>query len=127
MTNVSKSDEVRVVVVDDQPDAAAVLTLALQLDGYTVWTARDGSQALAVIAEYRPHCVMLDVDMPGIDGCELSRQLRALYGDDMVLIAMSGRDETDARVEETARRVDHFLRKPFDLARLKRVLGPVVS
>jgi DNA-binding response OmpR family regulator len=119
------SDEVRVVVVDDQPDAADMLASALRLDGYKVFTARDGNDALAVIAEHRPLCVLLDVDMPGLDGCELSRQLRALYGNDMVLIAMSGRDETDARVEETFRRVDYYLRKPFDLTRLKKVLGPV--
>ena len=118
-------DEVRVVVVDDQPDAAEVLAMGLQLDGYTVWVAHDGAQALHAVAEHLPHCVLLDVNMSGMDGCELSRQLRALYGDEIVLIAMSGGDETDSRVAETFLRVDYFLRKPFDLARLRKVLGPV--
>ena len=119
------SDEVRLVVVDDEPDAAEVLAASLRLDGYTVWTVQDSRKALASIAEHSPHCVLFDVNMPGIDGCELSRQLRSLYGDEMVLIAMSGREETDARVKETYCRVDYFLRKPFDQARLRKVLGPV--
>ncbi len=82
-------DEVRVVVVDDLVDAASALAMALQIDGYAVRTARDGREALSVIEEHRPHCVMLDVDMPIIDGCELSQRLRKLYGSDIVLIAMS--------------------------------------
>jgi len=117
-------DEVRVVVVDDLVDAANALALILQIDGYAVRTANDGREALSVIAEHRPHCVMLDVDMPVIDGCELSLRLRERYGSDIVLIAMSGRDETDQRVAATFDRVDHYFRKPFNLAMLRKILPP---
>jgi len=120
-------DEVRVVVVDDLDDAASALAMALQIDGYAVRTAHDGREALSVIAEHRPHCVMLDVNMPVIDGCELSRRLREMYGSDIVLIAMSGRDETDERVAETYGRVDHYFRKPFGLALLRKVLPPLCN
>lgn len=115
-------NDVRVVVVDDLVDAANALAMTLELNGYKVRTAHDGREALTVIHEHQPHCVMLDVDMPGIDGCELSRRLREQYGRDVVLIAMSAHDEANHRVAETFDRVDHYLRKPFDLALLQKVL-----
>ena len=91
-------DEVRVVVVDDVPDAAESMASALTLDGYSVRTALEGHAALAVIEEYRPQCVLLDINMPGIDGCKLSKLLRDRYGDEMVLIAVTGWGHEDDRV-----------------------------
>lgn len=115
--------EVRVVVVDDQPDAADMLAAALELDGFQVRTAMDGALALTLIEQFRPHMVLLDVNMPGMDGRELTRQLRATYGDTMVLIAVSGSDPEDERVSETFDSVDHYYRKPIDLAALRRLLS----
>lgn len=118
-------DEVRIVVVDDVPDAAELLSTALQLDGYGVRVAHDGAQALAVIEEFEPHCVLLDVDMPGLDGAELSKRLRARFGDDVVLIAVTGWDPDDRRVAETFARVDHYLTKPVNPATLRKILPPL--
>ncbi|HSW05478.1 response regulator [Aquabacterium sp.] len=120
-----KTDEVRVLVVDDVPDAADMLAQVLELGGYTVWTAHDGLRALAMIEEHNPHCVLLDIDMPGIDGNELCRRVRERYVDDIVLIAVSGQDIEDRRVVEGFARADHYLRKPVDLSELNRVLPPV--
>jgi CheY-like chemotaxis protein len=116
------SEEVRVVVVDDVVDAAETLAAMLELDGYAVAIAHDGVQALTVIETHRPHCVLLDINMPGSDGCDLSRKLRDRYGDDMVLVAVTGYDEQNGRVAETFVTVDHYLRKPVDPAELRRLL-----
>jgi DNA-binding response OmpR family regulator len=121
------NDEVRVLVVDDLADAADALALALELDGYSVATAHNGREAFEAIEERLPHCVMLDVDMPEVDGCELSRRLRERYGNDIILIAMSGHDETDPRVAETFLRVDHYLRKPLNLGLLRKLLPPMTA
>ena len=118
-------NEVHVLVVDDVQDAAEAMALALELNGYVVRTASDGMAALALIEQRKPHCVLLDVNMPGIDGCELSKRLRALYGDDIVLIAVTGGDDQMERVAETFARVDHYLKKPVDLAVLRKLLPPV--
>lgn len=118
-------NEVHIVVVDDVSDAAQAMALALELNGYVVRIASDGLAALALIEERQPHCVLLDVDMPGIDGCELSKILRQRYGDDMVLIAVTGWDDQMERVSETFARVDHYLKKPVDLAFLRKLLPPV--
>lgn len=118
-------DEVRVVVVDDVRDAAEALSALLQLSGYQVRIAEGGAQALELIEEYRPHCVLMDINMPGIDGCELSRRLRERYVDDIVLIAVTGGSEDEKRVAETFARVDHYLRKPDYIDQLAKVLPPL--
>jgi CheY-like chemotaxis protein len=118
-------DEVRVVVVDDVVDAAETLACVLELDGYKVRTAHDGYRALAVIEEHKPHCVLLDIDMPGIDGSELAQRLRDRYGEDMVLIAVTGWGDEDLRISEAFARIDHYLRKPVDPVLLRRLLPPL--
>ena len=118
-------DDVRVVVVDDVVDAAEVLAETLALSGYKVWIATDGAGALALIETHRPHCVLLDIGMPGMDGNELTRTLRTRYGDDIVLIAVTGREHDDERVSDTFARVDHYLQKPVDADVLRKLLPPV--
>jgi CheY-like chemotaxis protein len=119
------NDEVRVVVIDDVSDAADALALALQLDGYDVRTAHNGVDALALIESFRPHCVLLDIEMPQMDGCELSKELRRLYGDDIVLVAVTGWSEDNVRVAESFGRVDHYLHKPVDFEKLQIILPPL--
>ena len=74
------SDEVRVVVVDDNFDAADMMAAALELEGYQSRVATSGEQALPLIEQFCPHVVLLDVNMPGIDGNETTRRLRASGG-----------------------------------------------
>lgn len=121
----STVDEVRVVVVDDVADMAETLAVTLELDGYSVRTASDGAQALALIEEYRPHCVLLDIDMPGMGGVELCTHLRKLYGDDLVLIAVTGWGDAGDRVSDAFSRFDHYIRKPFNPSLLRKILPPV--
>ena len=118
-------DDVRVLVVDDVVDAAEALAATLALSGYKVWTATDGATALALVEEHKPHCVLLDIGMPGMDGNELTRTLRTRYGDDIVLIAVTGREHDDERVSDTFERVDHYLKKPVDPDVLRKLLPPV--
>ena len=118
-------DDVRVVVVDDVVDAAEALAATLELSGYKVWIATDGTAALALVEEHHPHCVLLDIGMPGMDGNELTRTLRTRYGDDIVLIAVTGREHDDERVSDTFARVDHYLQKPVDPDVLRKLLPPV--
>ena len=117
-------DDVRVVVVDDFIDAAEALAETLMMSGYKVWVATDGAGALALIETHQPHCVLLDIGMPGMDGNELTRTLRTRYGDDIVLIAVTGREHDDERVSDTFARVDHYLQKPVDPDVLRKLLPP---
>ena len=115
-------DAVSIVVVDDVSDFTEAIGLALSLKGYSVRTAHDGEGALVLIEESPPHCVILDVRMPRMDGHALAQELRARFGDDMVLIAISAFAPEDPVVKATFDIVDHYLRKPFDLEELDRIL-----
>lgn len=119
------SDEVRVVVVDDHVDGAESLAELLTLNGYFVKTAHDGTKAWELIQAFQPLCVLFDINMPGIDGAELSKRLRATYGNGMVLIAITGAPEDDEQVIETFARVDYYLQKPINLAKLQVALPPL--
>ena len=115
-------DEVRVVVVDDVIDVADTLAMQLKLDGYSVYTAYSAAEAILGIEQTRPHCVLLDIDMPGIGGYELVTMLRHRFKYDLVLVAVSGSDDEKARVSETFSMVDHYFRKPIDTRALRKVL-----
>lgn len=112
----------RIVVVDDHAELAGTLAEVLTLDGFDVRTAASGDEALAVIAEHQPICVLTDIDMPGMNGFELVRRLRELYDSDIVLIAITGWGEKDARIAKEFDAFDHTLAKPIDLAFLRKLL-----
>ena len=118
------NNDVRVLVVDDLEDAAEALAGVLALNGYVARTAHDGASALELTREFLPHCILLDVKMPGIDGLELTHRLRSSYGDDIVLVAVTGCRADEARVSETFELVDHYLTKPIDFAKLETILPP---
>jgi CheY-like chemotaxis protein len=104
---------VRVLVVDDNQDAVETLALLLSLEGYTVSTACDGVTALAESARFQPHVVLLDIGMPGMDGYEVARQLRAQeQTKSTIIIALTGYGQSEDRARaEVAGFTDH-LTKP---------------
>lgn len=120
-----EDDPVRLVVVDDSPDSAQTMAVLLRLNGYHVRTAGNGTEALAMVEEAQPHCVIFDVVMPGLDGNELCSRLRARYGDDIVLIAVSGATPSDERVRQSFALADHYFSKPVTVEMLGRVLRPL--
>ncbi len=117
------AEPVQVVVVDDRADAAETMAVMLRLIGYEVRIACNADDALALIRQRQPHCVLFDVVMPGMGGDELCRRLRESHGDDIVLIAVTGWDEGDERVGKSFSLADHFFTKPVDHALLVKVLG----
>jgi DNA-binding response OmpR family regulator len=117
--------EARIVVVDDAPDALEMLVELIACNGYAVRGASDGAQALELVSQFTPHCVLFDVQMPGMDGLTLARNLRAAHGNDLVLIAVTGHSPDDSRVAETFDAVDYWFTKPIDLDRLHQVLPPI--
>ena len=68
--------QIRVLVVDDEPNIVELLTVSLKFQGFAVMTANDGNEALKIAREFRPDAYILDVMMPGMDGFELLTKLR---------------------------------------------------
>lgn len=116
---------VRVVVVDDVKDAADTMAGLLRINGYEVWTTGNAKEALTLVDQHEPHCVLFDVVMPGCGGDELCTRLRAAHGDDIVLVAVTGFSEDDPRVHASFSLADHYFTKPVDPAALARVLPPL--
>src|SRR5215831_21338880 len=83
------NDVCRIMLVEDNPDAAAFLTVALEDEGHQIEHVRNGTEALMFAATYQPHIVLLDICLPGLDGHYVSRQLRQTYPE-MFIVATTG-------------------------------------
>ena len=107
----------RLLVVDDEENLRSMLCAALQHHGFDVVTAVDGAEALATIATERPDLVVLDVMMPGLDGFEVCRRMRADQDLTPVLF-LTARDGTEDKVRGLKLGADDYLEKPFSLEEL---------
>ncbi len=105
------------LVVDDDQDVLSSLRRGLQLSGFTILTAANGAQALSVVAEHAPDAVVLDMNMPVLDGASVVTALRAM-GNDIPICVLSARSSVDDRVAGLEAGADDYLVKPFVLAEL---------
>lgn len=117
----------RVLVADDEPLTADMISLLLAFHGYEVVVAHDGEQALACARESHPQIALLDNMMPGLRGPEVARRLRAdpLFAERGVIVLFSSMDETD--IDWRAAGADAFLQKPFELRALPGLLEQLVA
>lgn len=114
---------VRVLIAEDNTDAADTLALLLRGTGYTVQVARSGPEALALASEFRPQVVLLDIGLPGMDGFQVAARLRLAKATAKVLIAaISGYGDADSKRKAHAVGIDEYFVKPLDTAALLRLL-----
>lgn len=116
----------RILVVDDNPDSGQTLGLLLSSAGYEVRSAPDGESAVRLSEKLRPDVVIMDVGLPGIDGYEAARRIRAKIGASkaLTIIALSGWGNDDDRRRSTEAGMDHHLTKPVRIEELIRLLKP---
>jgi CheY-like chemotaxis protein/two-component sensor histidine kinase len=113
----------RILIVDDNRDAADSLAMLLRAGGNDIRTAYDGLEAVQVASEFRPEVVLLDIGLPKIDGYEIARRIRAdpaLHG--TVLIAVTGYGQMHDRARASASGFHHHLVKPVEFTDLQQVL-----
>jgi PAS domain S-box-containing protein len=109
------SRRLRVVIADDNVDAASSLAMMLDLLGHETRTAHDGRKALEIAAEFRPDAMVLDIAMPKLGGHEVAESIRQEpWGGDVLLIAASGWGHADDKQRSEAAGFDHHLVKPVD-------------
>jgi PAS domain S-box-containing protein len=114
---------VRVLLVEDNLDAAEALSELLRMWGHEVEVAHDGVSALRAARTVEPDVVLLDIGLPGMDGYEVARELRAIPGLAAArLIALTGYGQESDRRRSSLAGVDHHLVKPVDLERLRALL-----
>jgi CheY-like chemotaxis protein len=111
----------RILVVDDEPSVRKLVGTLLRSHGLEVVEAGDGAQALALAASARVDLILLDIDMPGMDGLETLKRLRRDCPQAIVIMVSGINDEARAlqSIEEGAR---DYVRKPFELALLKETV-----
>jgi len=110
-------------VVDDNRDAAESLGMLLEMENCIVSVAFDGLQALAALEQFQPEIVLLDIGMPGMDGYELARRMRATsWGADLVLVALTGWGQADDKRRAMDAGFNEHLTKPVDPDLLARVI-----
>jgi CheY-like chemotaxis protein/two-component sensor histidine kinase len=113
----------RILVVDDNRDAAESLAMLLKLGGHEVHTAHDGLEAVEAAAKIQPEVILLDIGLPKLDGYKVARRIRAQQPDTgVVLVAVTGwgQEEDRRRSEESG--FDAHMVKPVDLAALSNLL-----
>jgi two-component system alkaline phosphatase synthesis response regulator PhoP len=108
----------RVLLIEDDPSIVAGLELNLQLEGYEVLTAADGERGYELATEKAPDLILLDIMLPGVNGLEVLRRLRAINADVPVLILTARGDEAD-KVLGLTLGADDYISKPFNLAELR--------
>jgi CheY-like chemotaxis protein len=118
----------RVVVVDDNEDAAASLGTLLELWGYNVRTEHEGAHAVQAAVEFDPDVVLLDIGLPGLDGYTVARRMRAHRAlEHVFLVAITGWGQPEDRRRSHEAGFDRHLVKPVDLDALRGLLASVDS
>ncbi len=115
-------DNTRVVIVDDDPEVLQSFADLLRHEGLEVHTAANAAEAVTTVRQTSPHCVLLDILLPDLDGRELAQQLRKEHGCALVLIAVTGGGAQVDSLDASMKAIDHVLRKPVDIAALRKLL-----
>ena len=121
-------EALKILVVDDEPRNVKILQIQLKARGYTVYTAADGLEALDTVEKEMPDLILLDINMPRMDGFEVVKQIRADQATEFIPIVMitALRDTRENRIKSIEAGADDFIEKPFDslevLARVRSLL-----
>ena len=114
-------ERMTIYVVDDCKDASDSLATLLGVMGHRSVACYSAEEALQRVHAEKPDCVMLDITMSGMDGLELAKRIRAQFGDDIVLVAITGSPPDDPLVKATFDAVDHYFEKPVTLEQIQKL------
>jgi signal transduction histidine kinase len=114
----------RILIVDDNRDSAASLSIMLKLMGHDTGTAYDGEEAVAAVGEFRPDVILLDIGLPKLNGYDACRRIREQPGGEkLFIIAQTGWGQEDDRQRSQDVGFDHHLVKPIDTGVLMKLLS----
>jgi two-component system, OmpR family, response regulator len=115
----------RILVVDDEPNIVDVVSMALRFQGFEVESAGTGTDALAAVASFKPHLIVLDVMLPDMEGFDVAQRLGAQRAR-VPIIFLTARDATDDKIRGLTLGGDDYVTKPFSLeelvARIRSIL-----
>ena len=121
--NASSPGEFSVLIVDDNRDAAEMLRMVLEIEGYSVDTVHDGNAAVAYAVDTPPQFILMDIGLPGIDGYEAARRIRQNSGcGDIKIVALSGWGDSKAKSLSEAAGIQRHFVKPVNTDDLRQYL-----
>ena len=112
----------RILIAEDNPDAAEMMRVMLTCKGHEVKVAVDGEQAVRMAKAFEPQIAFLDIGMPRMDGYEAARQIREHHGSRMLLVALTGWGQDDDKRRSREAGFDHHLTKPAEPEMLDRLI-----
>ena len=113
----------QVVIIEDNPDGRETLRMLLECVGYRVEAAADGIQGLEEVLRCHPDVAVVDIGLPGLDGYQVARRVRAVLGDEVALIAVSGYGRPEDRQRAIQSGFDAHMVKPVDPSELLDLLA----
>ncbi|HZP46002.1 MAG TPA: response regulator [Candidatus Binataceae bacterium] len=118
----SRREPRRILIVDDNVDAAEALGLLLESEGHRIRVVNDGAAAVACAQEFQPDAAIIDIGLPGMDGYEVARRLRELVPG-TALMALSGWRLSEGDPQGYRGRFDGFFTKPMEFSKLRELLA----
>jgi two-component system OmpR family response regulator len=123
--NENSDSQHRILVVDDEPNIVDVVSMALRFQGFEIESAGTGTDALAAVASFKPHLIVLDVMLPDMEGFDVAQRLGAQRAR-VPIIFLTARDATDDKIRGLTLGGDDYVTKPFSLeelvARIRSIL-----
>jgi CheY-like chemotaxis protein len=114
----------RLLVVDDNEDAAEILAEGMRMHGYDVRLASSGEQAMELVPAFAPEIILLDIGLPAMDGFEVARRVRQdRVASGALIIALSGYGASSDREQSKCAGIDHHLVKPVTLAQVRQIIA----
>ena len=119
-------ESLRLMVVDDNVDAAETFSALLEMQGHNLHTAHDGFDAIKIANAFKPHVVFLDIAMPDMNGYETAEELRRILGaENVVLIALTGWEAEADRIKSTNTIFNYHFTKPIKIDEINTLLSTI--
>ena len=114
-------EHTRILIVDDHRDGADLLGILFETDGYIVTTLYDGWHVVETVLSFQPDVILMDISLPGIDGYEAARRIRAVPGGErMVMVAVTGWGDDQDRLLAERAGYNHHVVKPVRYEELRK-------
>lgn len=127
MHNDPHQPRLKILVADDNIDAAESMSILLRVVGHSTEAVYDAAAAVNLAPRFQPDVVLLDIGMPRLDGYEAARQIRKLFGPNVVLVAVTGWGRDSDKQLALDAGFDHHFVKPVDFEVLSRLLAKLAA
>jgi CheY-like chemotaxis protein len=113
--------QIRVLVVDDEPEMCHLIEQALKREGYQIDVSSSGIEALQMVKSFNYHLLLTDLEMPVVDGLELTRKAKKQNPEIRVII-VTGNTTADIATRPLRHKIDGYIKKPFKISELRKVV-----